>query len=457
MIVSKFNDVLFFIVTSIFIIADSFLLDNTLSTTKFIELQLVLVWSVAFYKSYKKFGIFNIFTLLMVTTFLFGVGAIFHFLFSSDDIRILDRGFGHFTFSYYTIQVAICAFTVFVLLSYLTYSHFYKKSAETEPTDFPDTNQFYLDLGRLLMKVFLVIVLYKGYLFFNAFNGNRVLIYLGGTIDTPIPTWVRFFSTFFEVGYYFVLASKPPRKVFNTYSLLYMAELIPGILIGNRGSFGAFICVFFWYTWKTYHKLILPQKYIILLGIAMLFIFQLMEFIRDGFVAEDGFSITRFLVGQGVSFYILPLYIDYAHNIQYYLYPFILYGILAGFSGYTGQSIECLQHKCGVGHQLMYAVNPEYYLMGASFGSSCVTELYDLGKVGFVLGSIFFGYMVFWVDKKIDTKIFWRFAAFFILSNLLLAPRGMFFPSFYFLVKYYIFFRASSMLYKLVYKKKTVK
>ena len=105
----------------------------------------------------------------------------------------------------------------------------------------------------------------------------------------------------------------------------------------------------------------------------------------------------------------------------------------------------------------MYAVNPEYYLMGASFGSSCVTELYDLGKVGFVLGSIFFGYMVFWVDKKIDTKIFWRFAAFFILSNLLLAPRGMFFPSFYFLVKYYIFFRASSMLYKLVYKKKTVK
>lgn len=436
------NEVLTLVCIILFFLIERLLLDENADFTRFLEFQLVLIWGLSMYNGYKKFGLFSLYNLCLVGMFIFSIGAIFHFLVSGEDIRYLERGFGTFKFSYRTIQEALWAYSVFILLSFYTYLALYKKNIRTLMEVSLKYKESYLRIGEFLMWSFLVIQIYKGYLYFTAFNANRVEIFLLGNMANPVPTWVRFVASFFEYGYYFILASVPEEKVFKKYSLLYFVVLIPEIALGNRGMFGAFILFYLWYYYKFYKRLPIKTRTAVIFAVFMLVVFQLMEFVRDG--GEKGLesiSLTRFLVGQGVSFYILPIYIDFCDSMQYYLYPFFLYNILSGFTGYTGQSIEVLQHNCGVGHQLMYAVDSDYYLAGASFGSSSITEIYDAGIIGFLFLSIFFSVMIIFLEKRICSNRFFCFSCLMIVSQFVLSSRGSYFPSLYGFVKLYLFYK----------------
>lgn len=439
----KNNAAVLIIISLLFLILERFLLNNDSGFTRLMEFQLVIIWAIAQYLSYKKFGLFSLFNLFLFGMFFFSIGAVLHFLISGNDIRNIERGFGNISFSYRTIQEALWAYSVFIFLSYNTYNYLFRKNFHkmSSVNNICGDEQYFL-IGKILMLSFLVIQLYKGYLFYNAFNENRAILYLYGSMANPIPTWVRFLAYFFEVGYYFILASVPNISKFKKYSILYFVVLIPDIMIGNRGMFGAFILFYLWYYFTYYKKLAIKLRTTIFLGVCMLIIFQIMEFMRDGWIyGFSSISLTEFLVNQGVSFYILPIYIDYADNIQYYLYPFVLYNILGGFTGYSGQSIEVLEHNCGVGHQLMYTVDPNYYLAGGSFGSSNITEMYDAGIIGFILLSIFFSYMIIFFEKKFVTNRFIRFMSYILIIHFILSPRGSYFPSIYGFVKLYIFYK----------------
>ncbi len=426
-----------------FFIIERFFLNNDALLTRFLEFQVVFIWFFSLYYSIKKFGLFSLYTLCLVGIFLFSVGAIFHFLISGDDIRHLERGFGYFCFSYHTIQLSLWIYSLFIFISFVTYSQLYNRSKRKFANIVSlQYNPLYFNIGKLLMLFFFAIQLYKGYLYFAAFSANRVEIFLYGNMANPVPSWLRFLSTFFEVGYYFILASIPNEKELKKYTLLYFVVIIPEIMLGNRSMFGAFILFYLWYNYVYYGKSVVKVNNAIILGLIMLVIFQVMEIMRDGGdFSLSSISLTKFLVSQGVSFYILPLYIDNIGQIQYYLYPFILYPILGGFSNYTGQSIEALNYKCGVGHQLMYTVNPNYYLSGASFGSSSIVEIYDTGVVGLFFFSIFFAYMLVFFEKKFRTNRFYCFACLFLVSHFVLSARGSYFPQIYGLVKLFIFYK----------------
>lgn len=77
--------------------------------------------------------------------------------------------------------------------------------------------------------------------------------------------------------------------------------------------------------------------------------------------------------------------------------------------GATGQSYEVLATRSGLGHQLIYTINPSYYLNGFSLGSSSVTELYEFGLLGVGLGAILFA----WIINKIETMKINRYYLFF--------------------------------------------
>lgn len=426
----------------VFFAIERLLLNDDPVFTRFLEFQLVAIWAIVQYKSYKKFGLFSLYSLCLIGFFIFSIGAVLHFLVSGDDIRLLSRGFGDISFSYRTIQESLWVYSVFLLVSYISYDKLRMKGKLSAKISTLRPSLYYFKIGRFLMWSFLIIEIYQGYLFFNAFNANRVEIYLFGNMANPVPAWLRFLSTFFQVGYYFILASLPEEKIFKKYTLLYFVVIIPEILLGNRGMFGAFVLFYLWYYYTYYNKQIISTKTAVVLGVAMIVVFQMMEFMRDGTSASlSSISFTKFLVSQGVSFYILPLYIDNIGDIQYYLYPFILYNIVGGFSGYTGQSIEALSHKCGVGHQLMYTVNPNYYLAGGSFGSSSIVEVYDTGVVGLFFFSIFFAYMLYFFEKKFKTNRFFCFTCLFVVSHFILSARGSYFPQLYGAIKLFIFYK----------------
>ncbi|MDD4730288.1 MAG: hypothetical protein PHN55_16240, partial [Dysgonamonadaceae bacterium] len=125
----KNNSSTIIIISLIYFIIERLLLNNSPSFTRFMEFQLVAIWGVAQYNSYKKFGLFSLYSLFLVGMFIFSIGAIFHFLVSGDDIRYIERGFGNHSFSYRTIQEALWAYSVFIMLTYATYSFLFNKSS----------------------------------------------------------------------------------------------------------------------------------------------------------------------------------------------------------------------------------------------------------------------------------------------------------------------------------------
>ena len=88
----------------------------------------------------------------------------------------------------------------------------------------------------------------------------------------------------------------------------------------------------------------------------------------------------------------------------------------------------------------MYAVDPDGYLAGASFGSSIFTEMYDTGIVCYVLLSLLFSSMIVWVEKKVHVNSFFRFACLVLVSHFVISARNSYFPNLYGIVKLYIFY-----------------
>lgn len=428
---------------AIFFIEENTLIIDRYYMTRFHELQLLLVYGWAQAQSIRKFGMFNIFSLVLVGFFIFAVGGVFHYYLSGDNIlEFTGHGFGDFYFTNSEMQMSLMIYSLFIIIAYFGYSYFYRKtSSYEERISINEKDIFYLKVGKFLMWGFLAVEIYKGYLYFSSFSIDRVLIYLYGNMENPVPSWVRLMATFFEMGYAFILCSKPDKSVFKHYSLLFFVVLIPEILLGNRGMFGAFILFFLWYYARFYNPRPIKMKYILIFGVFMLLVFQYMEFQRTGKdMSQVTFSVTEFLKGQATSFYILPIYIQNSSSIQYYLYPFVLYPILGGFSGYTGQSLEVLKHKCGVGHQLMYTVSPNYYLNGGSFGSSNIVELYDLGLLGIIAGAIFLPIMLSFLEKQFAKSRLALFMSYSLLTHFVLSARGSFFPQLYGIVKLILFY-----------------
>jgi len=448
-----------YLVFLIFIIIVYFLelqiIDNSSRLTKYFEFQLLSVYGYAQIQSIRKFGMFNFYTLVLVGFFIFAIGGILHFFLSDDNIlQVLGGTYGDFYFTNEQIQLSLLIYTLFIGLTYLTYRHLYRNIPNlfsSAPKKSLCYHPGYFRLGKCLMWGFLAIEIYKGYLYFSSFSIDRVLIYLYGNSFNPVPTWVRFLATFFEMGYAFILCSMPDSKTFKRYSALYFVVLIPEILLGNRGLFGAFLLFVFWYYAKMYNPKPIKTRHVVILGVVMLTVFQAMQFYRDGASSNEiSYSMTLFLKGQSISFFILPLYMQYAGAIQYYIYPFVLYNLIGGFSGYSGQSIEVLQHNCGVGHQLMYTISPDAYLAGASLGSSSIVELYDLGIWGIIIGAMFFPVMIAFFEKKFVKSRFAVFFSYSLFSSFVLSARGSYFPSLYAIFKFYIFFIGLIFIYDIL-------
>lgn len=440
----------------IIVFVEYILIDENSTITTIYQIQLVCVFVIIFYKSFKKFGLFSLISLVLIGFFFFAIGGVFHFLVSNDDIRELASGFGYFVFTNKMIQESLLVYTVYLLITYYSYSIIYSRSRyHINEVEFVSNPRF-LIIGQTLMWLFLAIEVYKGYLYFTSFSMDRALIFLNGSNASPIPLWVRFFATFYEIGYLFVIASVPDPKIFKRYSMMYFVVLIPEVLVGNRMQLGIFALYYFWYYSSIYKKQAFKTRTMVFLGVFMLIIFQAIEFYRNGILLQGAsFSPTRFLAGQAVSFYLVPLYIMYASQIQYYSYPYFLYNILSGITGYgyNGQSIEVLEHNCGIGHQLMYAINPDVYLAGFSLGSSSVCELYEFGLIGVIIGAFFFALMLYWCEKVAIKYRLGLFLSYTLVGTFVISARGSYFPSVYIIFKYIVFYYLSLIVFSAIIKK----
>jgi hypothetical protein len=140
-------------------------------------------------------------------------------------------------------------------------------------------------------------------------------------------------------------------------------------------------------------------------------------------------------------------------------YPYFLDPAIGWLSGVDGQSLEVLEKRSSLGHQMVYTISPDAYLGGMSFGSSCIAELYEFGFIGIVIGSIIMAWAIAKFDLNIKMNRYYLLLSFFFCSYLLLAPRSTFLPNIYFLLRYVFVYGVIFLLwlvYKEVFKQKVM-
>lgn len=412
--------------------------------TLFFEYQLLVLYLLILFKSLYARGIFNLFSIFLLTLALFSFMGIFISLFS-DKIDYKDLSAHAITTEKIPDVIfseSILAYTLFLVTISFSYNHFIQYLSNRTKSSFHGSltfNTSLYKLGRIVLWGSMGFIFYRSMLEFQLLRDNRALLFMEGSSNLGVPTFVRFMSTFYMLGYFFILSSNPPKRKFIIYSALYFIPIIPSVLVGNRMMFAVYFLFIFWYLHKVYQ-----QKFnnvlIILIGCGAVFLLQVVALMRDNI--DTQFSIIdlvlMFFVLQSTSFYLMPLYIIYKDSLLYYNYPFILDPIWGSVMGATGQSYEVLATRSGLGHQLIYTINPSYYLNGFSLGSSCVTELYEFGLVGIFLGAIFLG----WIITKIETIKMNRYCLFFsfeIFYWIVSSPRNTYFFSLYSLIKLSLF------------------
>ena len=165
--------------------------------------------------------------------------------------------------------------------------------------------------------------------------------------------------------------------------------------------------------------------------IGVILVFQYIGMSRVGMETTGIGSIgliIRFMTMQATSFGLLCTFIQYTPNLSG-PYPFVFDSLIGGLTGYTGQSEELMQHRANIGHQLVYEISPEYYFNGQSSGTSCVTELYEFGIAGVIIGALVFAFMIYFIQKNFNKSRILLLFSYTIFSVIITSPRaGMFVP-----------------------------
>ncbi|WP_018336400.1 O-antigen polysaccharide polymerase Wzy [Butyricimonas synergistica] len=428
--------------------------------TTIYEFQIILIFTLSYLNILKKVGPLHLYSLLHVTIFLFTLGGLLASAVSSDyDFRDYSSPWASVVFKEEIIQKILLIYCV-----YLGFSHIFfieiskeKKTLNNHGLYKLGKEETYFKAGRIAMFLMLPFAIYYSYLQLTLVFQNRMLLYqLGSNEALGVPLFVRLGNLVFQAGFFLIIASLPEKKQFLKYALLYFVAQIPILIMGERGDIAALILFILWYRNRVYDYR--PNfKRLVVLAISLVLIFQILAYTRVGDEVESFsfiFLVTTFLFQQSQSFNILALYFTYNGASIPHNYPYFLDQLIGGLLGATGQSYETLQVRSSLGHQLMYYLNPDYYLQGASLGTNFVAEMYEFGIFGVILGAFMLVYFIYLVENRMFKSHLSLIFLFEFFTLILLSPRGSLLPSIYYMIKFTIVVMVILYSYKLFFTRR---
>ncbi len=428
-------------------------------TTDVYLFQLFFFFFISYISTIRRVGVLHIFSLLHLTTFVFAFGGIVVTPFS-DLISFRESTSPlPMTFAEDVVQKIILLYTVYVCCTYLFYWGIIdlKKLSKTEVPKLK-TNEKYLKIAKYTMLITLPFAIYYSILQFQivAAEGGRTALYAAGGNDAiGVPIYVRIPNMFFTASFYLLIASCPPKKIFIKYVIIYFITLIPILLMGERGDVIVPIIFTLWYM-KSYYDIKINYTRLGILTFAIMAVTYIITFTRLGEEVGE-LSTMIILVGffgtSATSFSLLGYYITYKNQIMPHIYPFVFDSLIGGMTGYYGQSLETLEHRASIGHHLVYTLNPNYYLAGASTGTSFITECYEFGLIGVVLGTLVLALFMIFIDYKMRKSYYLMVFLFLFFSNIVLSPRGSLFLGVYDIIKYSLILVILLFIYSIFHKK----
>lgn len=408
--------------------------------TSFYLLQLFISFGISVITSIRKLGLYHLFTLLHVTVFVFAFGGIVVSPFVETANFRISYSPMYIHFPEEVIQKTILIYIIYITVSFLFFFYIYnKKSSRTARIyNTPQYNEKYFKIGRFLMISMIPFAFLYAYELFSTFSLNRTVMYLNG--GSGVPLYLRLTNLFFTIGYFFIIASVPFKKKFIRYSLMYLASLVPILMMGERGDVVVPVIFIIWYLNKMYGLKVNLSK-AVLIAIIIMVISYVLTFTRLGESVDTiAFSvlILGFFATSATSFRLLSYYVMFRDEVMDHTYPFVLDSLIGGLTGQYGQSIETLEVRSSLGHQLVYMLNSEYYLSGASMGTSFVAEGFEFGLVGVIIVSLLLALMVNFVENRMTKGFIKLFLLYYFFQTIILSPRGAILPGIYDIIKYLV-------------------
>lgn len=314
-------------------------------------------------------------------------------------------------------------------------------------------DKFVKSIRKTSLIIFLIAVVFKFFYLYNEINFvKNVGYYQSYILDRPANFRIlNLIGDMSYASYYIYLASKPNLKKSLFATLLFLGSSSFELLTGVRNPFMLNILIVITYYIIQLKIIIIDRKkFLALLGISLVAII-LMIYI-GGFRGTKSNSeeissnqniiikILDFFHGQGVSASTIGyarLYNNIIPNKPYFLsvpIDFVKLEILGrfipSFSGdFSGQTVELATLGNQFQQLISYLIFPyEYLNQGLGLGSSFISELYlFLGYFGIVLGSSFYGYIIYIFTKWIkENNILLCLLGLFMCRDLFFTPRASF-------------------------------
>lgn len=420
------------------LISNSFDISSSL-TNLFIG-QVLVIFIISFVNTCKRIGILHIFTLLHITTFVFAFGSLLVFVLLGMDGFKVAYSPTYVRFHEETVQRALCLYSLFISISYVSFFHFYKKNKyNPQLNSIPKIDKKMFKIGRVTMLLMFPFAILSSYTLFQIGFENRGALYLSGSMsELGMPFYLRITNMFFTTGFYVLIASVPKQKNFLKYFGLYAITLIPVLMMGERGEVIIPFIFLLWYLFRVYGTKI-NLGLLLGIGIVTMLISFIVSVVRLG-DSISGLSFSDMIIGffgtSATSLELLQYYIEFKKTIGPHNYPFVLDSLIGGLTGAYGQSEETLQIRASLGHHLVYALNPKYYFSGFSTGTSYIAECYEFGAIGVGLGAIVLGWFCNVFNAYIMKSHFRMLFLYLCFQLIILSPRGSLFLGLYDIIKY---------------------
>lgn len=418
--------------------------------TNFLIVQTFIIYAISTSVSITKLGVLHLYSLMHITLFVFAFGGIVATPFL--DIANFRVSYTplYVQFEESVVQEVLVLYCIYIIFSDFSF-YFFNRSVDEKTINLLDESRVdWYEIGSKTMIVFSPFAMWYAIASFNAAAGDRALIYQMGNEYLQIPLYLRLPNMFFTTGFYIMLASFPPPSKFIKFFLLYMITLVPTLMMGERGEVVVPVIFYLWYYNKVYDRRIGISKIAIVASVLMGISF-IVSVLRMG-DSIAGFGIGDLIIGflgtSATSFSLLAYYVQFKGEVMAHNYPFILDSLIGSLiPGATGQSEHVLEVRSNIGHQLVYSLNPSYYLGGNSTGTSLIAEAYEYGVFGVIFGAILLGWFLVFFEKKIVNGSYGKLFVFLFFQFLVLTPRGSLFVPLQNIIKFSGCFLILKMIY----------
>lgn len=423
-----------------------------ITVTNIYIVQLFLLFGLVFYSTYRRVGLFNVYSFHLITTFIFAFGGIFASFIAPGVVDFRDKSAPlPIHFSEIVSQKVILIYSIYVVFSYLFFfllRPLFLKNNKPNNLAFKTDNKLF-SIGKYGMIFMFPFAMLYAFEMFKVLLGNRTMLYELGSTASFIPIYYRIGNMLFTYSFYILIASVPPIKTFIRYCILVFITLVPSLAMGERGDIVGLIMFIVWYLSRVYQykfkfSFIVPVVIVIMVAV------EIVGITRQGEALSES-SLFGLLLGffatSSTSFPLMAYYVQFKSAVINHPYPFFLDSLIGGLTGASGQSLETLEHRASIGHHLVYTLNPNYYLAGNSLGSSYIAEMYEFGIIGVILGMILLAGFVNFVDTKMFKSRFRMIFAYNFFQCVILSARGSLFPSIYEIIKITIVYVIATSLF----------